>query len=456
MPNFSYRSWFSSSQRPGSRRDDAVVSVMICALRCALLLCAPWLLSMAAAQQPELGRTIQVPFDHQKPDLGRAPLYFEFGAPFDKAKPVLFIISDGQQFYLTRGSIANLQRSIFGSDFNVLGIVGRGFSNDFTRAALDASHHPDWSKAWQIFNSGQWVEDIESVRQAVVGKKGKILLYGASGGATLVHEYLMKYGAHVTRAYTESAAVPKLNRELGVSVDRFWDEIGAVDPDLQAKLLKVLKDHPSDRVDILIALQRQHFFVNADRLTAARVEFIQALDNGNMDYLKRYRDEYQVDAIVSLFNSQTGMPISVRELEFIYPTGAFQRRTTNRVDPYIESEYAFLKPLVDLVDLGKIPTPGFNISSDHSSGTEVFVLAARWDEAVDYRTSIALAYSYPRHQLFIADDNHRFAKLSGGRTKTMPLDYRTRLIRVFLKYGKDSSELKSALVDAEPLRWKET
>lgn len=391
MPIFSYRSWLPRWQQPGAPREDALVSVMICALRCAVLLCAPWLLTTAAARStaPELGRTIQVPLDHQKPVLGRAPLYFEFGAPFDKAKPVLFIISDGQQFYLTRGSVANLQRSTFGSDFNVLGIIGRGFSEDFTRAALDANRHPDWAKAWQIFNSAQWVEDIDSVRRAVLGKNGKILLYGASGGATLVHEYLMKYGAHVTRAYTESAAVPELNRELGISVDRFWDEIGAVNPGLQTQLLKVLKDHPSERTNILIALQRQHFFVSADKLTAARAEFIRALDNGNMDCLKRYREEYQVDAIVSLFNSQTGMPISVRELEFIYPTGAFQRRSANRVDPYIESEYAFLKPLVDLVELGKIPTPGFNVSSDHSATTEVFVLAARWDEAVDYRTSIA-------------------------------------------------------------------
>jgi len=93
------------------------------------------------------------------------------GAPIDKTKPVVFINSDGQQFYVTRGSIANLQKSIFGNDFNVIGIVGRGFSEDFTRAALDTGGHPEWVKAWQIFNSGQWVEDIESVHKAVVGSR---------------------------------------------------------------------------------------------------------------------------------------------------------------------------------------------------------------------------------------------------------------------------------------------
>ena len=87
---------------------------------------------------PTLGRTIEVPLDYQKPNLEKASLYFELGAPFDKSKPVGFIIADGQQFYVTRGSIANWLKSIFGADFNVVGIVDRGFSETFTKAALDS------------------------------------------------------------------------------------------------------------------------------------------------------------------------------------------------------------------------------------------------------------------------------------------------------------------------------
>jgi len=411
--------------------------------------------SQASASSP-LGRTIQVPLDYENPVLGKAPLYFEFGAPFDKSKPVVFIISDGQQFYVTRGSTGNLQDRIFGKDFNVVGIVGRGFSEAFTRAALDGAGHPDWSKAWQIFNSRQWLEDIESVRQAVVGKNGKIFLYGASGGATLVHEYLLKHGAKVARAYTESSAIPELNHELGIAIDRFWEEIGAADPSLQLMLLKVLAERPLERTSILIALQRQHFFVSDEKLAAARSEFIRALDKGDMAYLDRLRKDYQVDAIVNLFKSQTGMPISVREYEFIYPTGAFQRRRPDRVDPYVESEYEFLKPLIELAISGKIPTPVIDLSAAHRVEAEVFVLAARWDEAVDYRTSIALAHSYPHHRLFIADDNHVFAKLSRARLTTTSIEYHTLLVRTFLKYGLNSAELKSLLSNGQPLRWKES
>jgi len=394
------------------------------------------------------GRTLQVPLDYNNTYLGTAPLYYELGAAFDKAKPVVFIIADGQQFYVTRGSIANLQKTIFGDDFNIVGIVGRGFTPEFTRAALDDAGHPDWLTAWQIFNSGQWIEDIESVRQDLVGKTGKIFLYGASGGGTLVHEYLMRYGSHVARCYTESAAVPDLNRELRIGIDRFWEELGATNSDLQPMLLNSLRQHPAERTSILLALQRQHFFVQAEKLATARSDFIRRLDNGDLSVLEVARKEYQVDAILGLFNSPTGMPISVRELEFIYPTGAFERMRPNRVDPYIESEYTFLKPLVELVNAGKIPIPACEPLAAHQLNTEVFLLAGRWDEAVDYRTSIALAFSYPVHQLFIADDNHLFSKLNAS-------GLRSRIMRTFLKYGLRSSELKAALQAAESYRWKE-
>ena len=114
---------------------------------------------------------------------------------------MVFIIADGQQFYVRRGAIAQLRKSSFGDAFNVVGIIGRGFTQEFARAVQDASGQTRWALAWRVFNSEQWVEDIDTVRRKLVGQRGGILLYGASGGAYLVHQYLMKYGAHVQRAF---------------------------------------------------------------------------------------------------------------------------------------------------------------------------------------------------------------------------------------------------------------
>jgi hypothetical protein len=50
-----------------------------------------------------LGRTVSVPFDHDRPGEGRFDLYYELGAPFDPALPTVLLVADGQQFSLREG-----------------------------------------------------------------------------------------------------------------------------------------------------------------------------------------------------------------------------------------------------------------------------------------------------------------------------------------------------------------
>jgi pimeloyl-ACP methyl ester carboxylesterase len=171
--------------------------------------------------------------------------------------------------------VADLQKSVFGDRFNVVGIVGRGRTDAFAQAALNDKGEKDWSKAWTIFRSEQWIGDIERVRKALVGASGKIMLYGRSGGAYLVHQYLQSYGEHVSRAFTSSAVSPCHNRELGIPIDTYWDELT---PELQTTLLRALQRRVSERLPILVALQRQHFFVRANDYPAARDELIRSLD----------------------------------------------------------------------------------------------------------------------------------------------------------------------------------
>ncbi len=97
----------------------------------------------------------------------------------------------------------------------------------------------------------------------------------------------------------------------------------------------------------------------------------------------------------------------------------------------------------------RIPAPAFDLAPAHRLfETEVFILAGRWDEAVDYRTQIALAHAYPRELLFIANDNHVFTGLDKKGV-------RSQMIRAFLRAGLGSLEMDAALRAAEPLRWRE-
>jgi hypothetical protein len=195
-------------------------------------------------------------------------------------------------------------------------------------------------------------------------------------------------------------------------------------------------------------LQRQNFFVPPEKIQQARADLIRALARGDDRRYEEARKTYQVDAVHAFFDSPEGIPIRVREFELLYPSGALPRLKGKAVYPNHENAYNFAKPLVDLCEGGTIPVPSLDLIRLHRLETEVLIVAGRWDHAVDYRTSIALAACYPRSHLFIADDDHRFGKLekSGAMTK---------LVRTFLGSGFASTEWRDAVKAAAAHRWRE-
>jgi hypothetical protein len=391
-------------------------------------------------------RTILVPIDRSAAQSRSAALTLDLGAPLDPRKPTVIVVEDGQQFYVRKGAMAALRQSLFGNTVNVVGLVPRGSTDAFVRAALDAEGRPDWRKAWRIFNSNEWIEDIETTRASIAGASGPIYLYGRSGGAYLVHQYLAKYGNRIARAFTQSAVDPQLNRELGIPLDTFWDELGHQDASLQPKLLQALRRAPNDRTAILLALQRQHFFVAPADLPAARAKLITTLARGDRRTLQADRKAYQVDDVLRRASSNDIIPQDVRVVELLYPAGAFDEARKPGVHPLTQSQSYFTKPLLDLIGARAIAAPAFSLAPAHTTQTEVFVLAGYEDEAIDYRTSIALAAAYPRHTLFIADDNHVFERLVKAHQDRA-------IVQSFFRYGLESPELQRTLNAAAPYRW---
>jgi hypothetical protein len=392
--------------------------------------------------------SVRVPLSYEVPGRGSAELPLDFAAPFDRTKPTVLVIADGQQFYVRAGAMKVLQESTLGNGVNVVGIVTRGTTPAFIKAALDRSGKPDWLQAWKVFNSEEWIGDIESVRKALVGEQGHISLYGRSGGAYLIHQYLSEHGKYVDRAFTQSAVNPSLNAELGISLDTYWSDLGRQDPALQKELQAALAAHPEDRIGILMTLQRQHFFVPAEGIATARAALIHALASGDMDAYRKARKAYEVDEMAGMYASNDIIPQDVRVLELIAPSGAFDRLGDGELYPLAETQAFEIRPLLTLLHAGSITLPSFDFNATHRCPAEVFVLAGRNDEAVDYRTEIALASAYPHHFLFIADDNHVFSTLSAsGESK--------KLISTFLVGGSASQSFITASREAQPYRWAE-
>ena len=414
-----------------------------------IALLAVFLLAAAAPLPPgEVGARIQVPLDHEHPDLGQASLYYEMGAPFDPNKPTQFVVADGQQFYVRKGAMARIQREDFGDAFNVVGIVGRGATPAFIDAALAPDGKPDWAKAWRLFRSDQWVEDIEAVRVALAGDGARVLLYGVSGGALLVQQYLAKHGDRVARAFIAAPVNPFLVGRLGLKSDRFWEEIGRTDPTLQKSLREALDRRAADRPEVIMTLQRQNFFVPPERLASARADLIRALETGDEARYAQAKKEYQVDEIRSFFDSKEGIPIRVREYEFFEPSGAAVHLQDDGVHPDLENQRNFARQLLDLRAAGRIPAPELDVARFHSLQTEVFILAGRWDHTVGYRSAIELAACFPKHLLFLADADHMFASMAADGS-------RKALARAFLRFGLGSRELDAVLTQAAPHRWVE-
>jgi len=391
-----------------------------------MVLCGTVLAEAEGVEAP--GAAVRVPIMYENPSVGTATLALDFGAPYDRHKPTVLVIADGQQFYVRSGAMAELQKSTFGDGVNVVGIVTRGTTPAFIQA--------------------EWIRDIESVRKSLVGENGKIDLYGRSGGGYLVHQYLAQYGEHVDRAFTQSAVNPYLNAELGISLDLFWSQLGKQDGDLQKQLQAALAAHPEERIGILMTLQRQHFFLPADQIDAARADLIRALARGDMAAYRKARKDYQVDEMTAMYASNDIIPQDVRVLELISPSGAFDRLGDGGLYPLAETQAFEIKPLLTLLHDGSIRLPSFNFTALHHCPAEVFVLAGRYDEAVDYRTEIALASQYPKHVLFIAEDNHVFSALTSSGLSL-------KLIGSFFNGGMNSADSAMAIQEARSYRWSE-
>ncbi len=281
-----------------------------------------------------------------------------------------------------------------------------------------------------------------------LANNGKILLYGRSGGAFLVHQYLTKYGVHARRAFTQASLNPFIVSELRLNSDHFWEEIGAQDRNLQTLLKRVLEQRAAERATILRTLRRQNFFVSLEKLPSARAELIRALTEGDARRYDEARRAYQVDDIERINGWPEGVSIRVRLFEFFYSSGAQSLLGGDAIYPDLENQYNIAQPFVSRCHAGRIPAPSFDFTRLHQLNTEVFIVAGRRDHTADYRSSIALVANYPRRYLFIADDNHTFENLNRGGLNI-------RFISAFLEYGLASPGLRDALSAAEPHRWRE-
>lgn len=392
-------------------------------------------------------QSIRVPVDHNSPNKGTFELEYEFGAEYNPNLPTVIVVADAQQFYVRKGNIKRIQEDLFGEKFNVLGIIPRNNVDKLIERTLDENGEIYWKKAYLLFNSFQYANDIELIRKKLLSDQREVYLYGTSGGAYLVTEYLSVFPqSPIKKVFVAAVANSIIQRELGIINDKFQRDFIAHNHEAKKKLEKIFSENYYDRELISRLFQRQNFFVELESLDRARIELIDKLYRKDMAYVDSLKEAYQINILEEIFNTDRVIPIRVRIFEFIAPLLDIWQYDESTLYPDLENSLHIAEPLVELYkQYGINFSPVFNQSMIRDFQGYVFILSGRYDHTVDYRSSIYLAGLLKNSHLLIVEDDHIFRQLKSDSA------YSELIQDFYLSCNEDINWLKKY----EKYRWME-
>ena len=391
-------------------------------------------------------QTINAPIDYRNVQKGHFKLEYEFGNEYNPKLPTVIVIADAQQFYVRKGRIKKIQNDLFGEKLNVLGLISRG-NNEYLKQKISLTKDglTNWELAYQVFQSYQFVNDIELIRNEILNNGQDVYLYGQSGGAFLITEYLSMFpDADIKKVFLGASVNPVIEQKLGILHDNFQRDFLSKNESDKIKLDIILKQNFFDRKLVASLFQRQNFFVELPELNKTRSELINRLHLRDTIYINKLKKEYQIDTINSLFESEVGIPIRVRLSEFIYPILENWKNFQSSFYPDLENSYNIAYPIIKLNNKYNFHiSHGFNEELFRKFKGEVFILSGRYDHVADYRSSIYLNGLLENSSLLVVDDDHTFKSLKSNNSYA-------KLIKSFFVHNNQDWQSKF-----NSYRWKE-
>jgi pimeloyl-ACP methyl ester carboxylesterase len=390
-------------------------------------------------------RYVEVPLDHRDPALGTFTLYYELSSNFTFDRPTVFYIVDSQQY--AHGADRTARDYGLSDSLNLVLIEYRGR----THSPIDMRNPDgsvDWRRAYRLLASHQAVEDIEAVRRDLFSEAPdtRIYLYGRSGGAYLIHEYLSKYPTHATRAFTRTAPNPLImHRQGNPESTYFSNSLDAIDSSLRTKLRAVLDRETVAPRDLLwLLLQLPYNDPNAPQIQA---RIINELYQRDTTTYHEYHAEPRYD-LAGLLRSpvlerQMGVGMFLRPLECDGPY--LLGPEPEYVDPVYTTFRYVSAPFISLIEDEGLPGPEYPaLESFRRVEAEVFYLAGRHDHMSPWSIAVALAAWFPHYRYFIAEDTHTMNE--------HPECYR-QLRNAFFLHGLGSRELDEAAASPLCVEW---
>lgn len=137
-----------------------------------------------------------MPVSYQNPDGETFLLYYELCSDFDESRPTVIIPTDAQRS-LSQVGWADKYKEMFElEEYNTVTFEYRGM---YASGIPEVSNPGlDWSRAYQILNSDNAVEDIERIRRDLMGDR-QVFILGGSGTAMMGLKYISRYPQNVKK-----------------------------------------------------------------------------------------------------------------------------------------------------------------------------------------------------------------------------------------------------------------
>ncbi|MDD3022134.1 MAG: alpha/beta fold hydrolase [Alphaproteobacteria bacterium] len=363
---------------------------------------------------------VEVPISYSHPEQGKFRLYYEVNGDFDKSKPVVMIPTDAQRDSCQVG-MADKYRKIFDLSCNVVTYDYRG---QFCSAIPDFQKRGwSWKQAYSAFSMDNAVEDIEAIRQDLVGD-GKIYLLGGSGMSMLGLKYLSKYHQHVSKAFLMSFFKDAAGgSRSGVEYfNAFLKNNNLLE---QYSQIRKKKTVPLDQ--LLFLLQRllysdeegaKKLIVDTDSGDLS-LFYEESKKQGGVDFFVRFPQKYSPQAVV--FMHETNIP------------------TSSTGEPDINSPFLQIgEPLDALEKFGEIPVSRFEITRLEKIDTEVLLIAGTLDQVAPIGEMRRIRALMPQAKMAVFKSYHCLMDKESR-------DCRNGLIETFFHHGMAAPEFTAYL-----------
>ncbi len=394
--------------------------------------------------------------DHDEPSRGTFMGFFRLSPNFQKGSEVIFYLTDGQQ---EKVGLSPWDEYFEGKleGLSYVTICRRGHYPILFPEVFDAEGKPDLKEALQLYGTSQQIEDIETVRLAMLAKglippHGKIMLYGTSGGGILIEQYLAKYGRNVSRALIEASYGGDVFRKRKGSYDDWLlDRMATHSPETLAKLTEIVESGDVDRTQFSFLLQRPCYFsFQGEQFVLDLIDDVHS--GGKWAYWKALcHPGYNFTVVDFMMQLPIELAVKVRCYEILGERIVeYRKRTSKRINLMYEWAQHTISDFITAREMGAISAVNLGIEGQRQAFTgEIVFMAADGDHVFPSEAVQLSAMEYPTSRFALFHDTHIFGVEDNQQ-------YYRDVRRTFFEHGLHSPEFDTVMSDGRQLNREES